>query len=64
MDVQQLKEDIIAYSQEIGIDKIGFTTADVFSELKERLRRQQQLGYASGFEKGTIKERTEPRAYA
>ncbi|HLS07291.1 MAG TPA: tRNA epoxyqueuosine(34) reductase QueG [Bacillota bacterium] len=61
MNVHQLKKDIIAYSEEIGIDKIGFTTADVFDELKERLRRQQELGYASGFEKGTIKERTEPQ---
>jgi len=61
MNVQQLKEDIIAYSKEIGIDKIGFTTADPFTELKERLRRQQSLGYASGFEKGTVKERTEPQ---
>lgn len=61
LDVHQLKEDIIKYSKEIGIDKIGFTTADVFSELKERLRRQQELEYASGFEKGSIEERTEPK---
>ncbi|WP_284139544.1 MULTISPECIES: tRNA epoxyqueuosine(34) reductase QueG [unclassified Virgibacillus] len=61
MDIDQLKEDIIAYSKELGIDKIGFTTADVFGELKERLRRQQELGFQSGFEKGTIEERTEPQ---
>ncbi|HAM79971.1 tRNA epoxyqueuosine(34) reductase QueG [Ornithinibacillus bavariensis] len=61
MNTNQLKEEIIAYSKEIGIDKIGFTTADVFSELKERLIRQQELGYQSGFEKGTNEERTEPR---
>ncbi|HLR73835.1 MAG TPA: tRNA epoxyqueuosine(34) reductase QueG [Virgibacillus sp.] len=60
MDVHQLKDDIIEYSKEIGIDKIGFTTADVFSELKERLKQQQKLGYQSGFEKGTVQERTEP----
>lgn len=61
MNVDDLKADIIQYSKEIGIDKIGFASADVFSELKERLRRQQQLGYQSGFEKGTLEERTEPK---
>lgn len=61
MNVEQLKADLIAYSKSIGIDKIGFTTADVFVELKERLRTSQALGYASGFEKGTVEERTEPR---
>jgi len=60
LDIQQLQEEVITYSKEIGIDKIGFTTTDVFTELKSRLRRQQELNYASGFEKGTIKERTEP----
>lgn len=60
VQISQLKKDIIAYSKEIGIDKIGFTSADPFMELKERLKRQQELGYQSGFEKGTVKERTEP----
>lgn len=61
MDIHQLKQNIIDYSKEIGIDKIGFASADVFSELKERLKRQQALGYQSGFEKGTVEERTEPQ---
>ncbi|GGB55804.1 epoxyqueuosine reductase [Lentibacillus populi] len=61
MDVGQLKQEIVAYSKEIGIDKIGFASADVFGELKERLKRQQTLGYQSGFEKGSIEERTEPK---
>jgi len=60
MDVEQLKQEITDYSKKIGIDKIGFAAADVFGELKERLRRQQALGYQSGFEKGSIEERTEP----
>nr|WP_219914594.1 tRNA epoxyqueuosine(34) reductase QueG [Thalassobacillus sp. CUG 92003] len=55
-----MKEDVIAYSKEIGIDKIGFASVDMFSELKARLKRQQDLGYQSGFEKGSVKERTEP----
>lgn len=61
MNTNQLKQDIIAYSKTIGIDKIGFASADSFIELKERLRVSQELGYQSGFEKGTIEERTEPK---
>src|SRR5690625_2033892 len=61
MDIHQLKKSIIAYSEKVGIDQIGITTADPFQKLKERLRRQQSLGYASGFEKGSIEERTEPK---
>lgn len=60
MDTRQLKQEIIEYSKEIGIDKIGFASADVFGELKERLKRQQSLKYQSGFEKGSNEERTEP----
>lgn len=60
MRMDELKQEIIAYSKEIGIDKIGFASADVFGELRERLRRQQELQFQSGFEKGTIEERTEP----
>ena len=61
MKIDELKQEIMEYSKEIGIDKIGFASADVFSELRERLRRQQELNYQSGFEKGSIEERTEPR---
>ncbi|SEM93630.1 epoxyqueuosine reductase [Terribacillus saccharophilus] len=61
MDTEQLKQELIAYSKKIGVDKIRFTTADVFQELKERLKQQQENNYQSGFEKGTIEERTEPK---
>jgi epoxyqueuosine reductase len=61
MDTEKLKQELIAYSKEIGVDKIRFTTADVFQELKERLKQQQENNYQSGFEKGTIEERTEPK---
>lgn len=60
MDVKALKEEIIQYSRTIGIDKIGFASADPFFELKERLRQQQQLGYQSGFEEPDIEKRTTP----
>lgn len=56
-----LKEEIIEYSQSIGIDDIGFASAHPFQELKTRLIEQQELGYASGFEKGTVEERTTPK---
>ncbi|MFD1361333.1 tRNA epoxyqueuosine(34) reductase QueG [Lentibacillus salinarum] len=60
MNTNQLRQDIIDYSQKIGIDKIGFASADIFEGLKQRLKRQQELGYQSGFEKGSVDERTEP----
>lgn len=60
MDVRKLKDELIAYSKEIGIDKIGFTTADTFTELKNRLIRQQELGYQSGFEEPDIEKRVTP----
>ncbi|MGM0826605.1 MAG: tRNA epoxyqueuosine(34) reductase QueG [Bacillota bacterium] len=60
MDMDQLKQDIIDYSKEIGIDKIGFTTAGAFSEMKNRLLRQEMLGYQSGFEENDIEKRVDP----
>ncbi|WP_042356607.1 tRNA epoxyqueuosine(34) reductase QueG [Bacillus rubiinfantis] len=60
MDINKLKADIISYSKTIGIDKIGFTTADPFTELKSRLIRQQELGYQSGFEEPDVEKRTNP----
>lgn len=61
MSLNMLKQEIIEYSKTIGIDKIGFTTADPFVELKERLRTQQQLNYQSGFEEQDIDKRTDPK---
>lgn len=60
MNAYQLKEEIISYSKEIGIDKIGFASASMFDELKNRLLAQQELGYASGFEEPDIKKRVDP----
>jgi len=60
VDIHELKEELIAYSKEIGIDKIGFTTASPFSQLKNRLLRQQELGYQSGFEEPDIDKRVTP----
>ncbi len=60
MNIDQLKEEVIEYSKQIGIDKIGFTTADMFEELKQRLVTQQELGYQSGFEESDIEKRVNP----
>lgn len=60
MDITKLKKEVIAFSQLIGIDKIGFTTADPFTEMKQRLIRQQQLNYQSGFEEKDIEKRVNP----
>ncbi|MDR7001646.1 tRNA epoxyqueuosine(34) reductase QueG [Neobacillus niacini] len=60
MNAKQLKEELIVYSKEIGIDKIGFTTAAPFTELKNRLIRQQELGFQSGFEEPDIEKRINP----
>ena len=61
MDFRILKDEIIEYSQTIGIDKIGFTSADPFQVLKKRLIDQQNLNYASGFEEPDLDKRTNPR---
>ncbi|WP_404448779.1 tRNA epoxyqueuosine(34) reductase QueG [Sutcliffiella horikoshii] len=60
-DNTKLKEEIITYSKEIGIDKIGFASAGVFTGLKERLIAQQELNYQSGFEEPDIEKRTNPK---
>ena len=56
----QLKQQIIEASQEIGIDKIGFTTADNFEHLRSSLIAQKAAGHTSGFEHQNLDERLEP----
>ncbi|HEL2057197.1 TPA: tRNA epoxyqueuosine(34) reductase QueG [Streptococcus suis] len=56
-----LKEEIIALSKEIGISKIGFTTADDFAYLEKSLRASIEEGRSSGFEHKNIEERIRPR---
>ncbi|MFZ4451814.1 tRNA epoxyqueuosine(34) reductase QueG [Salibacterium aidingense] len=61
MTEAELKEKIIAYSKEIGIDKIGFASTDPFLTLKDRLIQQQRLHYHSGFEEPDIEKRVTPK---
>ena len=63
MDIHELKNDLIQYSRTIGIDKIGFTTSSPFDELKNRLIRQQELHYQSGFEEPDIDKRTKSKSF-
>lgn len=55
-----LKEKIIQKSKEIGIDKIGFTHAEPFYDLEDKLHAQQEKGHHSGFEHKVIEERIYP----
>ncbi|MGM9988431.1 MAG: tRNA epoxyqueuosine(34) reductase QueG [Bacillaceae bacterium] len=60
MNIEALQQELVQYSKEIGIDKIGFTSAAPFTELKERLIKQRELNYQSGFEEPDIERRTTP----
>ncbi|MBY5035202.1 tRNA epoxyqueuosine(34) reductase QueG [Streptococcus gallolyticus] len=56
-----LKEKIQELAVEIGISKIGFTTADNFAYLEKSLRAAVDEGRSSGFEHKNIEERIEPQ---
>ena len=60
VNIDAFKQEVIHYSKEIGIDKIGFTTASTFQEMKNLLIRQQELNYQSGFEEPDIDKRVDP----
>lgn len=57
MNLQQL---VIDKAEEIGIDKIGFTSADPFHDLKPKLEAQRAKNHHSGFEHKNIDERVYP----
>lgn len=54
--VGELKEELIQYAKEIGVDKIRFASADTFDSLKDRLILHESLGYLSGFEEPDIEK--------
>lgn len=54
------KQQVIELSQQIGIDKIGFTTADNFEYLRAGLEAQKAAGHTSGFEHPNLDERLNP----
>lgn len=55
-----LKQKIIEESKRIGIDKIGFASAEPFEHLEQSLQEQKERGYTSGFEHPVIEERIYP----
>lgn len=59
-DVMKLKQELIDYAHSVGIDKIGFASADPFLELKDRLYRHRELCFESGFEERDIEKRAHP----
>jgi len=56
-----MKQDIIEYSKLIGIDLIGFTNAEAFTELRPILVSRERDKYLSGFEEKDIEKRIDPR---
>lgn len=57
MDLKQL---IINYSKQIGIDLIGFTDSKVNDDLILRLKQKEQLNFLCSFENYSIEEKTNP----
>lgn len=60
MNLDHFQQELVAYASEIGIDKIGFASAEPFYNLRHQLVRQQQLNYQSGFEEPDVDKRTRP----
>src|SRR5699024_10521063 len=60
MTTAALKAQIIEACKEIGIDKIGFTTADPFEYMVEPLLEQHEKGHTTGFEHRVLEERIYP----
>lgn len=60
-DWNQLKNELREQASELGIDKIGFATADPFVHLKDILLRHREKGRESGFEEPDIEKRVDPQ---
>ncbi|MCC5910239.1 MAG: tRNA epoxyqueuosine(34) reductase QueG [Clostridiaceae bacterium] len=56
-----LKSRVIEYTKSIGVDLIGFTTAEPFEDIREVLQLRQQQGHFSGFEEKNIELRVDPK---
>jgi len=57
----ELKERVRAEAPKLGIDKIGFASAEPFTELLDVLRRHREAGRESGFEEPDLDKRVDPR---
>jgi epoxyqueuosine reductase len=56
----KLREEIRSHAAALGIDKIGFASADPFLEMKQLLIEHRAKGYESGFEEPDIEKRVHP----
>ncbi|CAN7196923.1 tRNA epoxyqueuosine(34) reductase QueG [Paenibacillus sp. LjRoot153] len=59
-DWRKLQQEIVEAAPSLGIDKIGFTSAEPFHELKDILLRHREKGFESGFEEPDIEKRVHP----
>jgi epoxyqueuosine reductase len=59
-DWRTLKGEIIEAASSLGIDKVGFASADPFNELKHILLNHRAKGFESGFEEPDIDKRVHP----
>lgn len=59
-DWLKLKQDIQQTASSLGIDKIGFASADPFLDLKDKLLKHREAGRESGFEEPNINKRVYP----
>ncbi len=57
---EHLKAEIKAAAPQLGIDDIGFASADPFLYLKNILQEHRDKGYESGFEEPDLDKRTVP----
>ncbi len=56
-----IKQQVREYAKKIKIDKIGFASAEPFTDLYNILLKHRELGYESGFEEKDLAKRTNPR---
>ncbi len=59
----KLKMQLQEAAPSLGIDQLGFASADSFTTLKQRLIDHQKKGYASGFEEKDIEKRIHPELH-
>ncbi|MCQ4087321.1 tRNA epoxyqueuosine(34) reductase QueG [Saccharibacillus sp. JS10] len=57
---ETLKREIIEAAPSLGIDDIGFASADPFLSLRVRLEQHRAKGFESGFEEPDLDKRTYP----
>nr|WP_256257856.1 MULTISPECIES: tRNA epoxyqueuosine(34) reductase QueG [unclassified Paenibacillus] len=60
IDWMALREELRQAAPELGVDKIGFASAEPFDELKAILLKHREKGYESGFEEKDIDKRVDP----